>query len=331
VDIDVFANAHSAQWQRLTRLSAQRHLSGREADELVALYRQGATHLSLLRTNAPDPALVSELSVILVKARARIASPHDLTWSTALSFVTRTIPAALYRVRWWSVVVTAACLLVMVVSGVWTAAHPDLLNTLMSPEEQRDVAEQAFASYYSTYPSASFAAQVWTNNAFIAALCIATGITGLWPAQVLFYNSLNVGVMGAVMHVYGADWVFWSLILPHGLLELSCVFVAGAAGMRLFWAWLVPGHRTRGQSLAEEGRTTIVVVVALTVALFVSGLIEGFVTGSTLNPWLKIGIGVVMCAAFWVVTFVAGRRAVLAGVDPGLSEEEARNRVAVAG
>ena len=331
MDIDVFANAHSAQWQRLTRLSAQRHLSGREADELVALYRQGATHLSLLRANAPDPALVSELSVILVKARARIASPHDLTWSTALAFVTRMIPAALYRVRWWSVVVSAACLLVMVVSGVWTAAHPDLLNALMSPEEQRNVAEQAFASYYSTYPSASFAAQVWTNNAFIAALCIATGITGLWPAQVLFNNSLSVGVMGAVMHVYGADWVFWSLILPHGLLELSCVFVAGAAGMRLFWAWLVPGHRTRGQSLAEEGRTTIVVVVAITVALFVSGLIEGFVTGSTLNPWLKIAIGVVMCAAFWVVTFVAGRRAVRAGVDPGLSEEEARSRVAVAG
>ena len=331
MDIDVFANAHSAQWQRLTRLSAQRHLSGREADELVALYRQGATHLSLLRSNAPDPALVSELSVILVKARARIASPHDLTWSTALAFVTRTIPAALYRVRWWSVVVSAACLLVMVVCGVWTASHPDLLNTLMSPEEQRNVAEQAFASYYSTYPSASFAAQVWTNNAFIAALCIATGITGLWPAQVLFYNSLNAGVMGAVMHVHGADWVFWSLILPHGLLELSCVFVAGAAGIRLFWAWLVPGHRTRGQSLAEEGRTTIVVVVALTVALFVSGLIEGFVTGSTLNPWLKIAIGVVMCAAFWVVTFVAGRRAVRAGVDPGLSEEEARSRVAVAG
>jgi uncharacterized membrane protein SpoIIM required for sporulation len=331
VDIDVFANAHSAQWRRLAQLSAQKRLTGREADELVALYRQGATHLSLLRSNAPDPALVSELSVILVKARARIASPHDLTWATALGFLTRTIPAALYRVRWWSVVVGAACLLIMVVCGVWTAGHPDVLNGLISPEEQRHIAQQAFASYYSEYPSASFSAQVWTNNAFIAALCVATGITGLYPAQVLFTNSLSVGVMGAVMHVNGADWVFWSLILPHGLLELSCVFVAGAAGMRLFWAWLVPGHRTRGQSLAEEGRTTIVVVVALTIGLFVSGLLEGFITGSSLNPWLKIGIGVVLCTAFWMVTFVAGRRAVLSGVDPGLSEEESRSRVAVAG
>lgn len=331
MDVDVFANAHAAQWQRLKELSAQRRLTGREADELVRLYRQGATHLSLLRSNAPDPALVSELSVILVKARARIASPHDLTWSSGVQFFTRTIPAALYRVRWWSVAVSAACLLVAVVAGVWLVGQPDVLDSVVPPEQQRHVAEEAFAAYYSEYPSASFTALVWTNNAFIAALCVATGITGLFPAQVLFTNSLNVGVMAAVMHVQGADWVFWSLILPHGLLELSCVFVAGAAGMRLFWAWLVPGPRTRRQALAEEGRTTIVIVVALTIGLLVSGLIEGFVTGYGLNPWLKIAIGVLACAAFWLITFVAGRRAVASGTDPGLSTEEARSQVAVAG
>lgn len=331
MDVDVFSGAHSGQWRRLTELSAQRRLTGREADELVHLYRQGATHLSLLRSNAPDPALVSELSVILVRARARIASPHDLTWSSAAKFLTQVIPAALYRVRWWSVAVTAMSLLVALVCGLWLAGHPDTLASVVSPEEQRKVAEEAFASYYSTYPSASFAAMVWTNNAFIAALCVATGITGLYPAQVLFFNSINVGVMGAVMHVQNADWVFWSLIIPHGLLELSCVFVAGAAGMRLFWAWLVPGHRSRGQSLAEEGRTTIVVVIALTLGLGLSGLIEGFITGSVLDPWLKMGIGVLTATAFWLVMFVGGRRAVAAGVDPGLSDEEARNRVAVAG
>ena len=331
MDIDVFAKAHSAQWQRLKELSAQRRLTGQEADELVRLDRQGATHLSLLRSNAPDPALVSELSVILVKARARIASPHDLTWSTGVRFFTRTIPAALYRVRWWSVAVSVACLLVAVVAGVWLVGQPDFLNSVVPPEQQRHLAEEAFAAYYSEYPSASFTALVWTNNAFIAAICVATGITGLFPAQVLFTNSLNVGVMGAVMHVQGADWVFWSLILPHGLLELSCVFVAGAAGMRLFWAWLVPGARTRGQALAEEGRTTIVIVVALTIGLLASGLIEGFVTGYGLNPWLKIAIGGLACAAFWLVTFLAGRRAVASGTDPGLSEEEARSQVAVAG
>ena len=331
MDVDVFANAHSGRWQRLRELSAQRRLTGREADELVGLYRQVATHLSLLRSNAPDPALVSELSVLLVKARARIASPHDLTWSGVLGFFAQTLPAALYRVRWWSVWVSVVCLLVAVVSGIWTAGNPAVLASVVPPDQQQHIAAEAFASYYSEFPSASFAAQVWTNNAFIAALCVATGITGIYPVQVLFMNSLNVGVIAAVMHVQGASWVFWSLILPHGLLELSCVFVAGAAGMRLCWAWLVPGHRTRAQSLAEEGRTTIVVVLALVIGLGVSGLIEGFVTGSALNPWLKIGIGVLACAAFWLIMFIVGGRAAAAGVDPGLTPEEARNQVAVSG
>lgn len=331
MDIDVFASARSAGWQRLQALSAQRRLTGAEADELVRLYRQGATHLSLLRTNAPDPVLVSQLSVTLVKARSRIAGPHDLTWSQVLGFFTRTIPSALYRVRWWAVATALLSVLVAVISGWWSVTHPELLAAVVPPVEQREIAEHAFASYYSEYPSASFSAQVWTNNAFIAALCVATGITGLYPAHVMFENALNVGVMGAVMHVQDADWVFWSLILPHGLLELSCVFVAGAAGMRLAWAWLVPGTRTRRQSLAEEGRTTMAVVVALTIALGVSGLVEGFVTGSHMDPWLKIGLGALLFAGFWVVIFGVGRRAVLIGTDPGLNDEERASLVPVAG
>ncbi|PFG17667.1 putative membrane protein SpoIIM required for sporulation [Propionicimonas paludicola] len=331
MDIDVFASARAGGWQRLEQLAGTRRLTGAQADELVRLYRQGATHLSLLRTNAPDPELVSRLSVILVKARSRIASPHDLTWSQVLSFFTRTIPAALYRVRWWSVITAVLGVLVAVSAGWWTASHPALLASVVPPTEQREIAESAFASYYSEYPSASFSAMVWTNNAFVAALCVATGITGIYPAKVMFDNALNVGVMGAVMHVQNADWVFWSLILPHGLLELSCVFVAGAAGMRLAWAWLVPGHRTRRQSLAEEGRTTIVVVVALTIALFISGLIEGFVTGSQLDPWLKIGIGGLAFVGFWVVVFGLGRRAVRIGTDPGLNAEEQASLIPVAG
>ena len=331
MDIDVFAAAHAQQWARLETLSKRRRLTGSEADELVALYRQGATQLSVLQSTAPDPALVSHLSVALVQAHGRIVSPRDLTWNQGLRFFTRTIPAALYRIRWWSVVVSAACLLLMVVAGLWTASHHEVMDAMMSPAMQREYVDNAFASYYSEYPHSSFAAMVWTNNARIAAMCVAGGITAVFPIYVLFSNSVDVGLVGAVMHRYGADWPFYSLILPHGMLELTCVFAAGAAGLRLFWAWLVPGARTRAQSLAQEGRATIVVVVALTIGLLVSGLLEGFVTPSAANPWLKIGLGALACAAFWFVTFVVGRRAAILGADPGLSEEEAANQVAVAG
>jgi uncharacterized membrane protein SpoIIM required for sporulation len=328
VDIDVFAAAHKPQWDRLKTLAGQRTLTGREADELVHLYRQGATHLSRLRSTAPDPALVSQLSITLVKARGRIGNPHDAPWATVRRFFTRTLPAALYRLRWWSVGTTAACLLVLAVTAIWCATNPDILNDFISEFAQQSYASEAFAAYYHEYSHARFSAMVWTNNALIAALCVATGVTGVYPAYILFNNSFQVGLAAAVMHNQDAAWIFYSLILPHGLLELSAVFVAGAAGIRLFWAWLVPGPRTRTQSLAHWGKTTLVIVVALTITLGVSGLLEGFVTPSYLPPGVKLAIGAVACAGFWFVTFVAGRWAVDAGEDPGLTDEEARSQVA---
>lgn len=331
MDIDVFAAQHAGQWRRLDALASQRRLSGREADELVHLYRQGATQLSVLRSTAPDPALVSQLSITLVKARGRIGSPHDASWRTVVRFVVRTVPAALYQVRWWAVATAAICLGVAVVVGVWASGHPVVLNQVMPPADQADYVKNAFAQYYQEYSHASFTAQVWTNNARVAALAVAGGITGIYPAYILFENSLNLGAAAAVMHVNGGDFVFWSLILPHGMLELSCVFFAGAAGVRLLWAWLVPGQRTRAASLAHEGRTTIVVVVALTAFLLLSGLLEGFVTPSGWPWWLKIGVGACACALLWVTTFWLGRRATRDGEDPGVSDEEASSEVPTAG
>ena len=327
----MFAARHAGQWHRLNELASRRRLTGREADELVHLYRQGATQLSVLRSTAPDPSLVSQLSITLVKARGRIGSPHDAAWRGVARFLVSTIPAALYRMRWWSVAVSLACLGIMFLVGFWLAGHVDVLDSIVSPARQQQYAQDAFASYYSEHPNASFASLVWTNNARIAAICVATGITGIWPAYILFNNSVNTGVAGAVMHVQDADAVFWTLILPHGLLELSCVFVAGAAGLRLMWAWLVPGPRPRRASLAQEGRSTIVVVIALTIFLGLSGLLEGFVTPSTMDPETKIVIGALACAAFWVVTFWIGRRVTGEGADPTLTDEEAATEVATAG
>ena len=76
--------------------------------------------------------------------------------------------------------------------------------------------------------------------------------------------------------------LFFGLILPHGLLELTAVFVAAAVGLRLFWSWVEPGPRTRLQAFAAEGRTAVAIAIGLVVVLLVSGVIEGFVTPSGL-------------------------------------------------
>ena len=168
---------------------------------------------------------------------------------------------------------------------------------------------------------------MWTNNAWVAAICVAVGILGLPVVYVLFQNVSNLALIGSIMIRHDRAGLFFGLILPHGLLELTAVFVAAGVGLRLFWAWVAPGERTRSQSLAHEGRTAGGVVMGLAVVLLVSGIIEAFVTPSPLPTWARVGIGVLAEAGFLVYVFVPGRRAVRAGwtgdVDASLLGDEA--------
>ncbi|WP_372593284.1 stage II sporulation protein M [Actinotalea sp.] len=330
MDLDAFSAVHGTSWERLETLARRRRLSGSESDELVRLYQEVATHLSQVRSAAPDPTLIARLSDSLARARSAISGAHDPAWRDVRRFVVVTLPAAFYRLRWWTVGVTLATVLIAVVAGVNVVHSPEAQAALGTPAELRTYAEDQFTQYYSNYPGTSFFAQVWTNNAWIAAQCVAFGITGYWPARVIVENAVNVGAAGAIMHLNGGLGIFFQMILPHGLLELTAVFVAAAAGFRIFWTVVDPGGRPRARALAEEGIALFTVAIGLIGVLAVSGLLEGFLTPSSL-PWaLKIAIGALVLAAFWAYVLVLGRRAVRAGETGGLRSSEATASVPLA-
>ena len=304
-------------------LVARRHLSGGETDELVALYRTCARHLSRVRSAAPDPQIIAELSSRVATARGRLTGTREVRTHTVRRFVLQAVPAALYRIRWWTCGIMVAEIALALVMGVWTLHSPEAMASLGSPKELDQYAHEAFESYYSNYSAPDFAAQVWTNNARIAAICVASGITGILPLYMLYDNAVILGQTGAIMADHDMLGVFFSLISPHGLLELTCIFVAGAAGLKLFWTMLVPGPRSRSAALATEGRSLITVAVGLTVALAAAGIIEAFVTPASI-PWsVKITIGAGALALLWAYTLILGRSAVAVGVTGDLEESEA--------
>jgi len=149
--------------------------------------------------------------------------------------------------------------------------------------------------------------------------------------MVLVQNAVGVGTAAAIMAAFERGDVFVLYILPHGLLELTCIFVAAAAGLQIFWAWVAPGRRPRGEALAAAGRSLATIAVGLCIALGVSGLIEGFVTA---QPWpwpVKIGIGAAALALFLAYMLVVGRRAHRLGESGDLTEYEAGTPTLVAG
>ena len=150
--------------------------------------------------------------------------------SDLVRFWLRSAPAALYRVRWWTVGVMIAEIAIAVIIAVWTLRSPEAMSAVGTPQERDDYARSMFESYYTRYEPSDFAVQVWTNNARIAAVCVASGITGILPAYMLFINAFSVGKAAAIMADHDALGLFFALITPHGLLELTCIFIAGVRG-----------------------------------------------------------------------------------------------------
>lgn len=331
MDVDAFRALHEAEWQRLTELSRKRALTGEEADELAHLNQRVAGHLSLVRTEAPDPALISQLSTVLGEARAKVAGSRDFSMADVGRFFTISLPLAFYRVRWWTVWVAVAFLLIAVASGWWFTQSPDLRASLGTPELFKNYADQAFEAYYSNYPAPDFAAQVWTNNAWIAFQGVGTGITGVWPAYILWQNAVGIGQAGGIMAMYGDLRVYFGLITPHGLMELTAVFISIGAGLKLFWAWVSPGRRTRASAIRDEGLQLVTVALGLVLVLGASALVEGFVTPSGLPTWAKITIGAAVLAVYWAYTLVFGGRAARAGETSHLDQDRSGYYKAQAG
>ena len=227
MDLDAYVLAHAHEWQRLEQLVHKGRLSGSESDELVDLYQQVATHLSVVRTSAPDPSLVAHLSNLLAKARNKAVGTRVSSWRGFTSFFTERFPGALYRLRWWWLGTMAGSIAVTAVMMLWLADHPNVEQSLLTPDEVDQLVNHDFADYYSTYAASHFALEVWINNAWVSALCIAFGILGFPVIYLLYQNVANLAVIGSIMHRHGHGAQFWGLILPHGLLELTAVFVAG--------------------------------------------------------------------------------------------------------
>lgn len=329
MDLDAYTAAHEADWDRLDHLSKQARLTGAEVDDLVRLYQATATDLSTVRSTVPDARTIMRLSQIIGRARNRLTGSGVPAWRDAALFLTERFPATLYHLRWWIFGAMVGFFAVAISSGWYLTVNDDVLDQVISPAAQTQYVDELFVQYYD--PGPGFAGMVWTNNAWLAAQCVALGITGFGPALVLFNNALNVAVVGAVMADAGKLALFLQLLSPHGLLELTAIFVAAAAGTRLFWSWMVPGPRPRIRAIAEAGRALFTTTIGLVLVLGVSGLVEGFVTGSGLPWWVKTTIGVLVWAGFWVYVFTLGRAAARRGQTGDLEPDRAGYAVATAG
>ena len=332
----MFVARYQRDWARFEELlgkaSSASRLSGEEVDELVELYQRTATHLSMVQSTTRDAVLIGRLSSLVARGRSVVTGTRRGALRDAVRFLTVDFPAVLYRARYWWVGVTVVFVLVTVAWTAYLVHHPELRAQMVSSEEARQLVDHDFRDYYSSAPAHDFALKVFTNNAFIAAMTIASGLLLGFPVvYVLLQNALSIGAVASLMVAAHKTGLFFGLILPHGLLELTTIWVSAGLGLKLGWSAIDPGRRTRSEALAQEGRALITGALGTTLLLLISGLIEAFVTPSGLPTWARIGIGATAELGFLFLVFGLGRRAFRAGVTGDLDRSRAGDTLPTSG
>lgn len=317
--LDSYVLENSAEWARLEALVEQankksKRLVGDDLDELLMRYQRSSAHLSYVRSTYGDPQLTARLTRAVAGARAVIYGSQPRVSGALRTFFAATFPAAVWVARKQVLVAALALLLPWAIMAVWMMNSPAAIEAFAPPALREAYINEDFEAYYSSAPAAEFSSQVFINNIQVSFLAFVTGILFAVPTiALLVFNGANVGVAAGLFHDAGEASKFWGLILPHGLLEITAIIVAGGAGLRMGWSMIVPGDRTRTQSLIHEAQRSVSIILGLIIVFILAGLIEGFVTPSPLETWARISIGVAAFVAFWSYILAFGPSAAALG------------------
>lgn len=309
----MFVEQRRARWGELEALVGR---AGRRAEtlgpdgvrRLGALYRASAADLALARRRfAGDPA-VARLEALVTRARPLVYD-RARRGGSVTEFVTT---GYWRRVRERPGLLLVAALLLFgpwVLASVWAVRDPGAASGVV-PSQYRSVTEPREGTNLglSTDEQAAFSSEIFTNNIRVTIVTFAGGIAaGLGTAAMLVYQGVLFGAITGLSIWAGNGRFFFELVTAHGVLELSCVVVASAAGLRMGWALVSPGRRRRGVALAAEARVAVEIVLGTAPWLVVAGLVEGFITPRGLGLGPVIVIGLSLGSIYWGLVLWRGR------------------------
>jgi uncharacterized membrane protein SpoIIM required for sporulation len=293
-----------SRWIRLEELlrrprRGRRRLLPAEAAEIASLYRQTASDLAEARRSQPDLSTTHYLNSLVMRAHHRLYRPVRGDLRGAWRFLREGFPLLLAQYRRTILLAFALTVLGAALGFVAVNWDPNLAEALV-PQQMREAAATPLTGELGSMGSSPMmSTTIMTNNIKVGVLAFGLGLTfGIGTTYILLFNGLMLGALGAIYFRAGLSLAFWATILPHGVIELTAIFLSGAAGFVLAGALIRPGTLPRRQALALAGRDAVGLALGTIPMYVVAGIIEGFVTPRDIPHWWKLAIaaitGVVM-------------------------------------
>jgi uncharacterized membrane protein SpoIIM required for sporulation len=324
-DVGRFLQHRTPVWEELERTILQldqrglKRCSMEEARRFGQLYRSVSSDLIRARTELVDAAVVDYLNDLVARSYAHIYTTRTSRIRKLWHFYARDFPR-LVRAEWAPITLAAALFLGGGAFGaVFTAIDPHSLGVLIPDQHQLHTPEERVSEDESGgnvadgQSAAAFSSFLFTHNIQVCFLVFAFGITfGVGTAILLVYNGVPIGALAMQYHLAGKGLFFWGWILPHGIPELTAIFIAGGAGLVIGRGLWMPGRKSRKDALVHEAKRAVRLVLGVMPILVLAGLIEGTISQmhAPVMPYeVKLAFALVVGVAVYAYLLFAGRRA----------------------
>jgi uncharacterized membrane protein SpoIIM required for sporulation len=305
-----FAQLYEPEWQELEaalrrlrrRVGAVRHDIA--AERLAWLYRRACEQLALARERSYPAHLTERLEQLTSEAHQLIYQHAELGIARLARFVATGFPQAVRAHAPYVTVALAVFAIPALVLGVLVYWRPELVLTMVDTGTAAEF-DRMYADGMESLGRLRSAQTDWymfgyyiNNNIGVAFQCFTGGLAA--GAGSLFYLALNGAYSGAVAGYvtergHGAN--LWSFIVTHSAFELTAIVLSGAAGLRLGYALLVPGRRTRLKALTAAAREAVPIMYGVTTMLVVAAAIEAFWSSAT---WLPLSVKYGVALVCWI-------------------------------
>ena len=314
--IDRFITQRKNAWQRLEDLlklldtATLKRLRREEVRELGRIYRRTASDLAIARAESRDPRLVNYLNSLVIRAHGRIYRAESHGWKRILEFFTRELPQT-FRRTWRYTFLSFSIFMVFAIFGfVGTRLDPEFSELVGVDPAFREMAIETKTHWWERLNEENQigASVIMANNIQVTIYTFALGATfGLGTLYLLAMNGANIASVLALTYRAGFGNDLLTFMVGHGVIELSCIFIAGGAGLLIGSAMIMPGDMTRADALKTRGMEAVRLMMGVAVLLVVAGTIEGFISPAAIDPRIKYSIAALTGVTMYSYLLLAGR------------------------
>jgi uncharacterized membrane protein SpoIIM required for sporulation len=311
-----FIDKRKNDWQRLEDLLAMiesatlRGLTREEVRELGQLYRRAASDLAIARAETRDPKLINYLNSLVIRAHGKIYRAEGRGAGMIKQFFVRDFPQTFRRTWKYTALSFGSFMLAAIFAFAATWQDLDFSDVVGTSDIRGAVqADHRWWEGINEEGNEVGASGIMTNNITVTFNAFALGaFFGIGAIYIMVANGLSIGSILAICYKLDPNFgnALSTFMVGHGVIELSCIFICGGAGMLIGYSILVPGDLSRVEAVKKSGLEAVRLVIGCALLLVIAGTIEGFISPSSLPPAFKIGTGVLTGIALFSYLFLVG-------------------------